>query len=76
MRRSHHRSREIAWKKAHEQELERDYAGMWVAVDGDRLIAHGADALDVVRRARSQRIRNPYVFLVERQRRDASWLGL
>jgi hypothetical protein len=33
-------SREMNWLRLHS----RDYAGQWVAIDGDRLIAHDFDA--------------------------------
>jgi len=35
------RSRQMAWIAAHQEE----YAGQWVALDGDRLIAHGDDPM-------------------------------
>ena len=41
-------SAEMAWLKAHGHE----YAGQWVALVGDRLVAHGADARPVRDEAR------------------------
>ncbi len=37
------------WMKAHRQE----YAGQWVALDGERLIAHGTDAQTVFAAAKA-----------------------
>src|SRR5262249_15784049 len=42
------RSRELRWIKEHREE----YAGQWVALDGDRLLAHGTDAHQVFAKAR------------------------
>jgi len=36
-------TREVQWLAAHA----REYAGQWVALDGDRLIAHGPDHREV-----------------------------
>ena len=41
---------EGAWIEAHRDE----YLGQWVALDGDRLIAHGSDAKKVYEEARIQ----------------------
>lgn len=43
------RTREMRWLKDHG----RQYAGQWVALDGDRLIAHGADAKAVFAAAKA-----------------------
>jgi hypothetical protein len=43
-------TRELQWVREHEHE----YIGQWVALDGDRLIAHGKDAEAVFAAARSQ----------------------
>ena len=49
--------REHAWVDAHRDE----YLGQWVALDGDRLIAHGTDAKKVYDEARDQGITAPYL---------------
>ncbi len=46
---------EMAWLKAHGN----DYLGQWVALDGDRLVAHGADARAVRDEARRQGVEVP-----------------
>jgi|ERR1700752_2102675 len=48
---------ERAWIEAHRDE----YLGQWVALDGDRLLAHGSDAKKVYDSARQQGITAPYL---------------
>lgn len=52
---------ERAWIKIHRDE----YLGQWVALDGDHLIAHGADARTVYDAARAQGVEIPYIDRVE-----------
>ncbi len=48
---------ERAWIDAHREE----YLDHWVALDGDRLVAHGTDAKKVYDQAREQGITAPYL---------------
>lgn len=50
-------SRELRWLKAHRYE----YPEQWVALEGDRLIAHGPQARDVYAAARAAGIKSPFV---------------
>lgn len=50
-------SRELNWLKAHRDE----YVGQWVALDGERLIAHGVDAHKVYQAAREAGLLSPFV---------------
>lgn len=59
--RSSNRAREQQWVSEHRDE----YLGQWVALDGDRLIAHGHDARAVYTSAREAGIRVPFVVRVE-----------
>lgn len=52
---------ERAWLDAHRDE----YLGQWVALDGDRLIAHGSDAREVYEAARARGVEAPYLDRVE-----------
>ena len=54
---------ERSWINAHRDE----YLGQWVALDGDHLIAHGADARTVYQAARAQGVEIPYIDRVEPQ---------
>jgi hypothetical protein len=49
--------RERAWIERHRDE----YLDEWVALEGDRLLAHGTDAREVYLEARSAGVRAPYV---------------
>lgn len=68
------RAREMAWRRAHEQEL-RNLVGHWAIVEGDELIAHGPDPGALVAAARVRGIRVPYVFFVEPFGEDTAKLG-
>lgn len=63
------RSRETAWIAAHW----REYAGEWVLLDGDRLIAHGDDPLPFKELCRSEGIEVP--FLVHLPKDDTPFTG-
>lgn len=55
-------SREQQWLKEHSQE----FAGEWVALDGDKLIYHGANAREVYEVARKSGVKRPLVVEVEK----------
>ncbi len=73
--RTHPRSRELAWRRAHEHEL-LALAGEWVIVEGEELIAHGHDPGRLVAEARARGIQVPYVFFVEPSGENTVRLGL
>jgi hypothetical protein len=52
---------ERQWLKEHG----RQYAGQWVALDGERLIAHGVDAREVFAAVREAGLRSPFVTRVD-----------
>lgn len=54
-------SRETRWLAEHG----REYAGQWVALDGDRLLAHGESAREVYEAVHASEVRLPLVVLVE-----------
>jgi predicted DNA-binding antitoxin AbrB/MazE fold protein len=55
-----HRYAEMAWLAAHE----REYAGQWLALDGDTLLSHGSDAHAVREEARRRGVDRPLMFHV------------
>ncbi|MFS8085555.1 MAG: DUF5678 domain-containing protein [Acidobacteriota bacterium] len=66
------RAEETDWIDRHRDE----YLGQWVALEGDRLIAHGANARQVYLAAREAGITTPFIERVEK-RQDAfmgGWL--
>lgn len=70
-----HRARELAWRRTHQQVL-REYAGQWMVLDGEAIMAHGPDLATVVAEARTKGIAVPYVFYVEAQEKAKTTLGL
>ena len=63
--------RERAWIESHRDE----YLGQWVALDGDRLLASGADAREVYLTARAAGVRAPFVERVRPKEEGAFWGG-
>lgn len=55
------RSKENEWLARHRDE----YAGQWVALDGDRLIGHSTRFEDVSRAVKESGIRDALIFIVE-----------
>ncbi|MGH9802754.1 MAG: DUF5678 domain-containing protein [Blastocatellia bacterium] len=49
-------SREMRWIKEHRKE----YAGQWVALDGDRLLSHGMNAKEVFAAADQSGVTDPF----------------
>lgn len=71
----HPRSREIAWRRAHEQEL-RALAGQWVILEVEEVIAFGPDPQALVDTAKARGIQVPYLFFVEPADDNAVKFGL
>jgi hypothetical protein len=55
------RSREQQWLADHQAE----FAGQWVALDGDRLLCHANNARDVYQQARQSGVARPLIVQVE-----------
>jgi hypothetical protein len=69
--RTHYEER--AWIEAHREE----FLDQWVALDGNKLVAHGTDARTVYDEAREQGVDSPYLVHVV-PKVDAyvgGWLG-
>jgi Family of unknown function (DUF5678) len=69
------RASEIAWRQTH-PEMFRQHEGNWVALEGERIVAHGADLVRVVAEAREKGIKPPYVFRVECLDSEVVTMGL
>lgn len=70
---------QIARFKAAEQWLKEnraEYLGQWVCLYGDKLIAHGADGLEVHRQAKEAGIKSPYLVRVIEEPKNfvGAWL--
>jgi hypothetical protein len=55
------REREMQWLAQHKAE----YAGQWLALDGDRLLSHGEDPHKVRAEARAMGVETPFVVFAE-----------
>jgi hypothetical protein len=51
------------------------YVNQWVALDGDRLLAHGPDAREVYLAARAAGVRAPFLEQVTSKEEGAFWGG-
>jgi len=60
---SGHRTRELEWRRTHREVL-RNFAGQWVVLEGEEIVAHGKDPQQVVIEARTKDIQVPYIFHV------------
>ena len=69
------RSQELRFRETH-RELLRSFAGQWVCVDRDTLVAHGPDGAQVVETARRHGVRVPYIFRVPDDPPDVVPIGL
>jgi len=69
------RQRELDWRRTHPEELKR-YQNEWVVLEGETIIAHGSNAAQVIRDAKSRGIRMPYIFFVERESENLVRIGL
>lgn len=75
LRASDHRNRELEWRRTHGKAL-KAFTGEWVVLEGEEIIAHGHDPVEVISEAREKGIRVPYVFCVEPQGEDVVEMGL
>lgn len=76
MRRPSRRARELGWLQTHRNEV-RAYAGQWIVLEGEEIIAHGPDPAEVVRLARERGVRVPLVLRIESDRPEgAGYMGL
>ncbi len=69
------RRREDDWCRTHGDDL-LAYAGQWIVLEGEEIIAHGGDPTELVRQARARGIASPYLFYVEPSRPGVVKIGL
>lgn len=65
------REREMQWITEHGHE----YAGQYVALDGERLIAHGMDGRSVLAAARQAGVKHPLISRIESPNEGPFWGG-
>ena len=69
------RQREEAWCRTHQEAL-LACAGQWVVLEGEEIVVHGDDPVELVTQARNQGIRSPYIFFVEPPQPGVFKIGL
>ena len=69
------RNRELEWRRTHAETL-KSLEKEWVVLEGDQVIAHGNDPVQVVSEAKSKGVRTPYIFFVEQKRENVVIMGL
>ncbi len=70
-----YRKDEAKWRETHARELE-PYAGEWVVLECQSVVAHGLDPASLVRQARERGIQIPYIFFVEPKKPEVVRLGI
>jgi hypothetical protein len=69
------RERELEWRRTHTASL-KQLENQWVVLEGEEIAAHGYDAVQVIREAKTKGIRKPYIFFVEQKRDNVIKIGL
>ncbi len=63
------REREDAWRRSNQELLQGRFAGQWVVLEGETIVAHGENAAQAVEEARAKGVEVPFVFYVAPRRR-------
>ncbi len=63
------RKREDTWRRANRGFLQDRFAGQWVVLEGEEIVAHSEDPAQAVGQARAKGVAVPFVFRVEPPRR-------
>ena len=72
---SGYRSRELEWRRDHGEFL-RSYAGQWVVLEDNAIVANGNDLVKAVAQAREKGIEVPYVFYVDVSNEEVVEMGI
>lgn len=70
-----HRGRELEWRRANRDVLQA-FAGQWIVLEGENIIASGADPAQVIEDARARGVQVPYIFCVDVEDEDVVRFGL
>ena len=69
------RQRELEWRCTHAASL-KQFENQWVVLEGEEIVAHGSDPVEVIQEAKAKGIRKPYIFFVEQKRENVITIGL
>lgn len=67
---------ELAWRQSHRDELQRRFAGEWVVLEGEEVVAHSGDAAQAMEQARAKGVAVPFVFYVDPPQPNVFHIGL
>ena len=70
------RERELAWRSSHQEELHRRFAGQWVVLEGEEIVAASRNAAEATEVARMKGISLPFLFYVDKPQPGVVDLGL
>jgi len=70
------RERELAWRRAHREELQERFAGQWVVLEGEKVVAASPNAAEAAEQARTQGVSVPFIFYVDEARPGVVDLGM
>lgn len=69
------RATEMAWLQAHHDEVQHDYPGEWIAVEGQEVVAHAADLPTLLQVAGNAGHPHPFVTLVSAAQPSVPFYG-
>lgn len=69
------RMRELECCRAHE-DLIRSFAGQWICVEGEEIVAHGNDPGQIYDEAKSKGVQVPFVLYIEPWGKDVARMGI
>jgi len=64
---------EVRWVEKHRAELRQRYAGQWIVVEGDTLVAHHRDLQEAMGRASKRGVRYPFVLFIRSKRYEDAY---
>ncbi len=69
------REAELRWLSENRAQLNA-YGGQWLILEGDCMVAHGSDYLEVLREAREKGVVVPFAYRVPESESEVVWMGL
>jgi hypothetical protein len=64
---------EVRWIEEHNSELRRRYAGQWIVVEGEALVAHHRNLQEAVQRASRRGVHYPFVLFIRSKRYEGAY---
>jgi len=70
-----YRTRELEWRRRNTSVL-KAFANEWIVLEGEQIVAHGPNPVEVINEARAKGIGTPYIFFVEPADENVVRIGL